>query len=143
MISINATLVIQVIHFLILVFLLNRILFRPIMDIIEKRAQHIKDESRHLDNLEEETKELTKKWEAALRDARKDAGYESLKIKQEATEAAEKLISETREETASIKENAAKEVEIKLNAAKKFIQEEAMILADYITEKVIGRRISN
>lgn len=143
MISINATLIIQVIHFLILVFILNRILFRPIMNMIEKRAQHIKDESRKLDNLEDETKELAKKWETLLRDTRKDAGYESSRIKHEAMEVAEKLINETREETASIKENAAKEIEAKLSEARKFIQEEAMSLAGSITEKIIGRRISN
>jgi F-type H+-transporting ATPase subunit b len=41
MVEINLTIVIQVVQFLILVFVLNRILFRPISQAIEERDEKI------------------------------------------------------------------------------------------------------
>ena len=58
MISINATLFLQIIHFLILLFILNRILIKPIMEVVDKRRVHIDDEEKLLNNLEAETRQL-------------------------------------------------------------------------------------
>ena len=70
MISVNATLIIQIIHFLLLVFILNRIMFRPIMRLIDERGKHIEDTKKQMANIEMETNELANRcllnWTLAI-----------------------------------------------------------------------------
>ena len=42
MISINATLIVQVIQFLIFVFILNRLMFRPLLKVIDEHHQGVR-----------------------------------------------------------------------------------------------------
>lgn len=143
MISINATLVLQVIHFLILVFILNRLMFRPIMRTIRERYKYIEDAKKQAMNMEEEAEALMKKCIAIEKDARREAGHESAQIKKEALALAEKIFDEARDNVSSIREKIKKEIDEQLKKAQQFLQSEAMILADEITEKVISRRIAN
>ena len=54
MISINATLFVQIIHFLILVLILHLILFRPILKLMGERINHV-------DKMEKETEDIESK----------------------------------------------------------------------------------
>ena len=143
MISVNATLFIQIIHFLLLVFILNRLMFRPIMKLIDERDKHIEDSKKQMANIEIETNELVDRCVSMEKDARKDAGEESSKLKKEAVAMAERVFTDTREEINAIKEKVSQEVNEKIKTAKQSLQNEAVVLADTITEKVVGRRIDN
>ena len=68
---------------------------------------------------------------------------ESSKLKKDATTLAEKIFMDTRAEINSIKETVRKEVDERLKTARQSLQDEAIVLADTITEKVIGRRVGN
>ncbi|MBW1765987.1 MAG: hypothetical protein JRI43_03290 [Deltaproteobacteria bacterium] len=143
MISINATLVFQIIQFLILVFILNRLMFRPVLKIIDERRRYIQDTKAKMANIETETAELIEKCITMERDARKNAGDESSRLRKEAFAMAEKTYRDTKEEVKLIKDKIGKEVDKNLERARQSIQSEAMALADAITQKVIGRRIGN
>jgi F-type H+-transporting ATPase subunit b len=143
MISINATLFIQVIHFLILAYVLNRFLFRPIRNTIADRDRHIEETRKAVANIETETRELVDKCLALERDARKSAGEESNDIRKEAIAASDKLFEDTRKEIAVIRKEVDDEVDQQMDQAKVFLNNEAAMLADEIIEKVIGRRIDN
>ncbi len=141
MISVNATLVIQIIHFIILVFILNRLIFRPLLKIINEREQHVADEKRRLNNLEEETTELINKSVAMEKNARKEAGRASAKLKREAFLTAEEIFSNARTEIAALMTRVESEIDSQLKRAQQLLRSEAVLLADEIVEKVIGRRI--
>ena len=143
MISINATLIIQFINFLILVFILNRLMFRPVLKVVEDRSNHIDDTMSKLVNIENETKELIDRCVSLERNARKEAGNESSKFKKEALEIADKIFGDARDEVAIIKARVNREIEEKIENARQSLKTEATQLADVLTEKVIGRRISN
>ncbi len=140
MISINATLFLQIFHFLVLVYILNRLMFRPILKIIRERDRYMDETVSEVGNLKRETEGLSEKCHAIERDARAGAGEERVQMKKEATAIAEKLFDETKGEVASIREKVGKEVDDHLEKARKFLKNEASILADEITERVIGRR---
>ena len=143
MISINATLVIQIIHFLILVFILNRLMFRPIVRIIDERSRFIEDTKIKVTGIGEETAELTQRCISMEMAVRKEAGEESSRLKNEAMNTAERIFSDTKTEITTIKDRVGKEVEEKLKTARQSLQHEAVVLADAIADKVIGRRIGN
>ena len=143
MISINATLFIQIIHFLILVFILNRLMLRPILKLIDERDQYIRDLKKEVVKLEEETTELIDKCVSIEKTAKQDAVVERSQLKEEAVEIAEKIFSGTREEVALIRDKAEEKVDEQLKNAQQYLQSEAMILAEEITGRVIDRRIAN
>ena len=143
MISINATLFLQILHFLILMFILDRLMFRPIMRVIKDRDKHIQNQNEQLNNLKGETEELIAKCISLERNARREAGAESSNIKKEAIEVTERIFSDTRGEVAAIRDEADREIELKLKEARQSLQDEAFILAEDLTEKLIGRRSAN
>ena len=143
MISINETLILQVIHFLILVFILNRLMFRPILRLINERGTYVDDAKKETVKISEETAELVDRCVSMEKDARNDARNENSKLKREAIAMAEKIFDDTREEISSIRDEATKEVDEQLKRAQQSLQREALVLADEITVKVIGRRIGN
>ncbi|MBW2324509.1 MAG: ATP synthase F0 subunit B [Deltaproteobacteria bacterium] len=57
MISINATLIVQIINFLVLIWILNRILFRPIFKIVEERKSVIQSSRAEIERLKSEAEE--------------------------------------------------------------------------------------
>jgi len=86
MISINATLFLQILHFLILAYILNRFLFRPILNLINDREKHIEDTKIEAERIKNETVSLIEKSASLERNARIDAGHRSEELKREATE---------------------------------------------------------
>ena len=143
MISINATLFLQILHFLILAFILDRLMFRPIMRVIKDRDKHIQNENEQLNSLEGETEELIARCFSLEKNARKKASAESSNIMKEAIEVTERIFSDTRGEVAAIRDEADREIELKLKEARQSLQDEAFILAEDLTEKLIGRRSAN
>lgn len=143
MISINATLFIQIILFLVLAFILKRLLIHPTLKIINERVKYIQDTNKKLLNIEEETEELVQKCISMETTARQTAHEKSAILQKEAREIAEKLFQDSRDQIASIKEKVGREVEEKIEVARQSLQSEAVQVADVLTEKLIGRRIGN
>ncbi|MDB9823055.1 hypothetical protein OAC89_05065 [Deltaproteobacteria bacterium] len=143
MINVNATILLQIIHFLILLFILNRLMIQPIMKIINDREAYMADRDKQLVDFKEETEGLVEKCASIERNARRNAGEDSSQLKREAAKVAEKIFSDTREEVSVIRVEAAKEVDNKIKEAQQYLQSEAAILAEELIEKVIGRRFAN
>jgi F-type H+-transporting ATPase subunit b len=142
MISINATLVVQVIQFLILVFILNRLMFRPILRLINARKEFIDKTKNEIENIELDTKRLRDEYLLRETHARKAASRERTRIRDEGIISAEEFLDVSRKEVTSIRAEAEKTAEEQLNKTRPFLQGEAEVLAEDITERVIGRRIA-
>lgn len=138
MISINATLVIQVIHFLILVYILNRLMFRPILKIIQDRSEHIDVGHKEIENLELKTQDLTNEYLSIERDAMKQAHEERDRVRMDATTRADKFYNAAKDKVTSVRQEIDREVEQEVRKIRPFVQREAEALIDVITEKMIG-----
>lgn len=142
MISINATLFIQVIHFLLMVFIMNRLLLRPVMRQIDAREQHIVEAKRHAEDMAAEAERLSRERVSVEKDARKRAAGERNSLKQEASSQAEVIFEETGKEVKAIRDRADQEIQAQVNKAKAALDEEVAVLADDIAKKITGRRVS-
>ena len=143
MINVNATLIIQIINFLILLFILNRILLRPIMEIVEKRSAKIEDDKERLNNLEEETRALMEKCISVEKESRKKAMEQSALLKKEAGDQAEEIFNKVKDEISGIREETDKEIQGKIEEASRSLKKMASDIAEELTEKVIGRRFAS
>lgn len=140
MISINATLVLQVIHFLILAFILNRLMFRPIMKLIRDRSRHVKRAIDEVRNVEQQIVRLRDEFEKRQNSARQDANVQRSKLRNMGVVEAEKFLSESREKVSSIRARAEEVAEEEFKRAKPSLEGQAAMLAKEIIEKVVGRR---
>jgi F-type H+-transporting ATPase subunit b len=70
MIDLNTTFFVQLINFLIILFVLNFILFRPIRGIIKKRTDLMADQLNSIERFTSQSKAKMVNYEAALNDAR-------------------------------------------------------------------------
>ncbi len=141
MISINATLFVQVIQFLILVFILNRIMFRPILKVIRDRSRYIEKRRNDIGNLEEETARLRDEYVSRETETRKKTAQTRSEIRNEGIAKADEFESDSRKRVAEIKTEADKEAEAEIERTRPLLQGEAAALADEIIERMIGRRM--
>ena len=142
MISINATLILQIIHFLILMFVLNRILFRPILKLIRDREDYYENTKKSIHDIEEETERLRRELIEKQVEARKEATEERGQLKAEGLREVEKFMDSSRIQGASLRAKADEEVNQEIERVKPMISDEANRLAEEMMQNVIGRRIS-
>ena len=142
MISINGTLVVQVLQFLILMFILDRLMFRPILKIINDRERHIAETKDGIENLELETIKLRDEYASRETNARKQASGKRSKMLTEGMTEVEKVMDKSRQEVNQIRSAAEKEARDELEKSRPLLRDEAAVLADDIIERVIGRRIT-
>ena len=72
MININWTLVWNVINFLILMYLLKRFLYQPLLDVLDKRTAKIAGDLQAAETSREEALVLKKKYEAEIAKAQRE-----------------------------------------------------------------------
>jgi F-type H+-transporting ATPase subunit b len=141
MISINATLVVQVILFLITLFFLNRLMIRPIMEVVQKRSQFFEETKEKILSLEKETEELRRRFSQLQIDARKDAFSESDQLKKAGSTQASEYLDQSKDEAASIRAEGESRAEAEKNKQRPLLKDQAALLAGEIVEKLIERRI--
>jgi F-type H+-transporting ATPase subunit b len=135
------TLILQLLQLLLLIWILNRIMFRPLLRLINDRDQHIEKIKQDVGNIARETTDLVNKNLAMEKDARLDAGEERARLRQEANSQSELIFEETRKETEQIMSEAEKEIDGQVEKARDILHREVAVLAEEIIEKVMGRRV--
>jgi F-type H+-transporting ATPase subunit b len=142
MISINATLILQVIQFLILVYVMNHLLFRPILKISRERSEHLKKKADEIEQISLEAERLRKELLARELDTRKQASKERIGLRSDGLIQVEGYLEKSQTQVVSIRSEADKEVSDQIAKAEPNLKGEAVSLADQIIERVIGRRIA-
>lgn len=107
MINFDATILYQFVHFLILLFILNFILFKPVLKALEKRQSAIKGLTDGVEQAKQDTIDLERNYESAFVEKRKPIiGSRDAVISEankEAVHVVEQARSELSEELAKIK----------------------------------------
>ena len=141
LISINETLVVQLISFLIFLFIINRIMFRPLRRVMIERENHVEkinldiiDSGKSLDNV---TDQIKQKKTAV----RSEAFEVSEKIREQGMQKSAKMLSAVRAEINDLQSKARTEAEAQLTEARKKLENESEVLSISIMEKVLERRL--
>ena len=138
MISINIyEISMQIVNFLILLWLVNRYLIQPMSTFLEERAGQIKADIDTAETNKEKSNGLVEEKKELLNQARAEAK----KIREEAEDVAkiekEKTVLKAKEETAQMVVQAKKEIELNLVQAKKQLLTETGDLAIKLSKKVL------
>ena len=142
LISINETLVVQLVSFLIFLFIINRIMIRPLRETMSERDDYIRKVQQDTIQAHKRVDEIevtSRKEEKEIRQAALNvvAQMENL-----GNQEAHDIINAARDDIAAQKRQSQKEIEQELAAAMTGVQAEAQSLSLAIMEKVLNRKVS-
>ncbi len=141
MINPDITLVIQMINFLILLFVLNLILFRPIRKIIKERNGIVENFNSDIASLTDEAQASMEEFEEKVLEARKEGMGKVQSMKDEGERAEVELIEATTQEVQAKIEEARKKVASDIQDARTELQKQVQTFSVAVSEKILGRSI--
>lgn len=141
MISLNATIFVQVTLFLLLLFILNRVMIQPLHRLILEREAFFTEKREQLAAVHEAIQRLADDYEARLRQAEREARENQLGVRKTASDEARQLVDRTQEQVAAVHEKVRSEVAQELAKARRMIAEQAQLVSANVAEKVLGRAV--
>ncbi|HSQ84727.1 MAG TPA: hypothetical protein VLM43_08380 [Desulfobacterales bacterium] len=142
LITINETLIVQLLSFLIFLFIINRIMFRPLQNVMNERVNYIDKIKMDTVDAIKELEDLTKKLKKQESDVRAQAFELRRELEESGSAKSAEIFASTREEINAIKEKAEADVNVQISEAKKHLQKESEALAINIMEKLLDRRLT-
>jgi F-type H+-transporting ATPase subunit b len=140
LISINETLIVQVVSFLIFLVVMNRLMFRPLRNVMADRDNHVERIKLDIGEARQKVIDIQRQIRRQEREARQAA----LKIKEDLEESGEQQAGEIfksmRREITGEGQRVKKEIESSMAAARQSAQREAEIIAQGIIVKILDRR---
>lgn len=141
--GLNSTLVAQIFNFLILLIFLRVVVYRPLVNILEKRQQAIADSVAAAEEDRKQAEELRQNYLADMQKAKEEA-QAIIKQATKAGEAqAQQIIEASRTEANRIKESALQEIEREKDKAVAELRNEVVSLSMLAANKIIGRQITD
>jgi F-type H+-transporting ATPase subunit b len=133
------TLVFQIVIFVLLMFLLEPLLFRPVLRVFalrEERTEGAKAQARELD---ERATDLYVRYRNELERVNRVAAEERDRMRAETSKLEAEILHEARAATARVVEDGRRQIEAELNRVQFDVGRESERLARDITERVLGR----
>jgi F-type H+-transporting ATPase subunit b len=140
-ISLDYTLGFQIVNFLLLIFILNILLYKPILGIIAKREKRLEEAGAEVERLRGEMEQKLVEYEAKARLARQEAMEQAKGSLREGTQEAKKIVEDAREEITSLMEDFHRRMEGEIGEARKILGSQSARISREIAEKVLGRTI--
>lgn len=143
LVSINETLFVQLISFLIFLFLINRIMFRPLQAIMQQRDTHINGIAQGIEESKKQLTDLDKQLNDRKIKVIKEANLHRDTLEDDGTRHASEIIDVSKKEIQTIKEESRQYIEAQIAQARTTITKESEKLAVEIMEKVLGRGLAH
>jgi F-type H+-transporting ATPase subunit b len=142
LIEINWSMFLQMANFFLLIFILNIVLYKPLLRILDERDKKISETQQKTKDFHEETDKIITAYNEKIQQAKIEAMALKNNAKKEATEKANMIIEESRKEAehhlSEVKNQITKEIE----AARKELEPELDKMAITIAEQVLGRKVA-
>jgi F-type H+-transporting ATPase subunit b len=142
LITINETLLFQLISFLIFLFIINRIMFRPLQSVIDNRKIHLdKIQTDTVDSIKE-LESLTQKLKVQESEVRTEALELKREVEESGSRQAAEIFAASKKEIETLKGTAEVEVKARISEARKHLEKESQALAINVMEKLLNRRLA-
>ena len=136
----NATLPLMMLQFLTLMFFLNYFFYRPITNVLDERADYIRDSLTTASAYLLEANDLTYRYEKALASSRKEA-QDAIKISQkEAQDIVALNVKQAQKEAEELVYEASSQLNIQKEQALKTLESQINFLSDQIRAKLLSRQ---
>lgn len=143
LISINATLAVQLLSFLLFLLIINRVMFRPLRNTMRERESFIENLGREIEAADGERERIMTLLARQEREVRKEADAQRRKRRDEGAAEARRLVDGALAQIARMHREAEADVARQMTEAGKSVALEAERLSVALMEKVLERRISS
>jgi F-type H+-transporting ATPase subunit b len=140
LIDIDLTAFVQFALFLITVYVSNKLLFQPYLQLRERRKAGIEGARAEAERMTAEAERADHEKELAA--ARDQAAEEGRQIRREATEYEKKVTDDARRSAQEAFDKAQKQMRSQTEAARAQLLPQAQVLARSISSKLLGREVA-
>lgn len=142
LISLNETLIAQLVSFLIFLFLINRIMIRPLQQTMGARQDYISSTEAQIRESAQKLEDLNTQLKESERAAVLEANSRREKLKDEGTQEAVTILAETQGQMHQMREKNQQLVRQELDEVRKDIDSEAEKITVTIMETILDRGVS-
>lgn len=141
MIEINATIIAQILNFLILVVLLRAVAYKPVARLLQQRSDKIRNDLEQADADRKAAEQTLSQYKAQLADAQKKAQAIVEKANVTARQEHDAAVAETRKEIERMKISAQAEIENERNRAFEEMKSQIVSLSLAAAGKVVSKNV--
>ena len=141
LLKVDKTLIIQIVIFIAAIFILNSLLFKPLIQLVERREQLTTGRIKEAKELERKVEQIIKEYKEKLDEVRAKAMEERNEIRRQAQAAAEEMIAKAHSEAQTLLEEAIAELGLEAREIRAKIKPEIEILARNMASQVLGREL--
>jgi F-type H+-transporting ATPase subunit b len=140
LISINETLIVQVIGFLIFLFVINRVMFRPLRNVMADRELYIERVTRDIAGAQKEIASMASQIQQQENTIKKEAFELKENLEAKGGQEAKRIVAAAQQEIAANSKKIQQEIEHRISQERQSLEKEAEILAQDIIAKILDRR---
>jgi len=139
MININWTLFVQIANFLVIIFVLNMIVYKPIRGILKQRRAKIEGLANNIQTISSDAEARNQSFEGGIKEARQKGQQQKEALLQAAADEEKAIVAQINEKAqqdlAAVKEKIAGDI----NSVRAALENEVDSFANAITQKILGR----
>lgn len=139
MININWTVLVQIANFLITIFLLNMVVYKPIRGILKQRKAKMDGLESNIQTISADAASKNQDFEGGIKEARVKGQNRKEALMQEAADQEKAIVAQIAEKAqkdlAAVKATIARDV----TGVQQALEKEIDTFADAITQKILGR----
>ena len=141
MIQLDSSLFLQIVNFVLLIFILNFLLYKPMLSIIDKRKKRLLDADEEISRLNRTVEEKMAAYGERVRSVRSEYLGKNKELIKEGSDKAKAIIDETSGEISLMTEEFHGKMQREIEVAGEFLTDQSRALSMEIAEKALGRRI--
>ena len=142
MISVSPFLFVQMANFIVLIFILNAVLYKPIRRILKERKEKIQGLEGGIKSFEQDAAESEQAFQAKMKEARSKGFQEKEALKEAGQEEEKRLVDEINQKAQADLETVRAQIAKDAEDAKGKLKAEVEVFSAAITEKILGRAVS-
>ena len=142
LISINETLIVQMVSFLVFMFIINGVMFKPLNKVMKKRNEYMESLKQDVVDSDREVTELMAQMEKYEAAARQEANVLRKELEEAGSNEAARIYADMRNEISQLKVETENAVAAQIDSAREHLRKETDHLAVSIMETVLNRRLA-
>jgi F-type H+-transporting ATPase subunit b len=135
------TLVVQMVIFLLSIFILNFLLYKPILSIIDRRKKQLEESENEIRLFNESVEKRVAEYEDKLKQAKTKASDLKKEIIEEGANQAKNIIDAVRGEIPAIAREFQQKMDKEVEKAKLILDGHSQELSMQIAQKILGRPV--
>jgi len=141
MVDIDSTVFIQLVNFLLLIWILNQVLYKPILRILDRRKDILDKAQEEVKSVQDTIDRRVAAYEEKIRAAKMEAMGQKGDISKEGAQAAKVITDKAKGEISGMMGEFQAKLDKELASVRELLRNQSQRISSEIAEKVLGRSI--